>query len=127
MGGLVGTDPELLTQVVSSTGEPLMMPDIRKLDILNQRMIVSRKRKRNLFDLTSQWKKLVLATLDKEVIENPREMVTSTASTSAAPLGVAHLSESMHRREQAVLGDMEYIDQGLFLVQGKNKLVDLDD
>ena len=65
MGGLVGTDPELLTQVVSSTGEPLMMPDIRKLDILNRRMIVSRKRKRNLFDLTSQWKKLVLATLDK--------------------------------------------------------------
>jgi len=127
LGGLSGTDPEFLTQVITPDGTPAMMPDIRKLDILNRRMIVSRKRKRNFFDLTSQWKKLVLETLDKEVIENPREMVTSTAPDRAVPSGVTHISESMHRRDAAEPGDMEYIDQGLFLVHRQNMLVDLDD
>lgn len=127
IGGLHGTDPQFLTEVQTNVGTTVMMPDIRKLDILNRRMIVSRKRKRNLFDLTSFWKKTVLETLDKEVIDNPREMVTSTASTSAVPSGVTHLSESMHARDNAVPGDMEYIDQGLFLVQRQHMLVDLDD
>ena len=36
------------------------VPDIRKIGILNRRMIVSRKRTRNLFDLTNIWKNTVI-------------------------------------------------------------------
>lgn len=127
LGGLTGVDPEFLTQVTQPDGTSAYIPDIRKLDILNRRMIVSRKRKRNLFDLTSHWKKLVLEKLDKEVIENPREMVTSTTHDPVVPTGVTTLAESMHRRDAPVPGDMEYIDQGLFLTQGRIAEVDLDE
>ena len=36
------------------------VPDIRKIGILNRRMIVSCKRTRNLFDLTNIWKNTVI-------------------------------------------------------------------
>jgi hypothetical protein len=127
LGGLKDVDPQFLTEVTQPDGTTAWIPDIRKLDILNRRMIVSRKRKRNLFDLTSHWKKLVLETLDKEVIDNPREMVTSTAHDQVVPTGVTTLAESMHRRDAPVPGDMEYIDQGLFLTQGRIAEVDLDE
>ncbi|KAL1657944.1 hypothetical protein GGF50DRAFT_68214 [Schizophyllum commune] len=44
--------------------------DIRKVGILNRRMIVSKKRTRNLFDLTSLWKKIVIARLDSDAVED---------------------------------------------------------
>jgi hypothetical protein len=127
LGALTGVDPEFLTEVTTSEGTRAWIPDIRKLDILNRRVIVSRKRKRNLFDLTSQWKKLVLEKLDKEVMEDPSGMVTSPAQDREAPSGVASLAESMHRRDAPAPGDMEFIDQGLFLVHGRNTVVDLDE
>nr|GAT48941.1 predicted protein [Mycena chlorophos] len=43
-----------------------VMPDIRKIGILNRRLIVSRKRTKNLFDLTSLWKKLVISKLEQD-------------------------------------------------------------
>jgi hypothetical protein len=43
---------ELTTPVVASDAV-VQLPDICKIDILNRRMIVSRKRTRNLFDLTT--------------------------------------------------------------------------
>ena len=45
----------------------IWLPDLRKLDILNRRWITSRKRTRNLFDLTSLWKKIVLEELDERL------------------------------------------------------------
>ena len=51
---------ELTTRVLMGDGSFQMIPDIRKTDIFNRRTIVSRKRTRNLFDLTSLWKKTVL-------------------------------------------------------------------
>lgn len=47
------------------------MPDIRKVEIMSKRMLVSRKRNRNLFDLTSLWKKVVIAKLDQEASNAP--------------------------------------------------------
>ena len=41
------------------------VPDIRRLDILGRRLITSRKRTKNMFDLTSLWKKIVFAKLDE--------------------------------------------------------------
>jgi hypothetical protein len=51
------------------------IPDIRKTSMDRySRVIVSRKRTRNLFDLTSLWKKTVLTTLDNDAFE-PEENV----------------------------------------------------
>lgn len=68
LGGLEGKlNEELCSEVWSrETGELIWMPDIRKIDIANRRVIVSRKRTRNLFDLTSLWKKIVVTTLDRD-------------------------------------------------------------
>ncbi|KIJ57948.1 hypothetical protein HYDPIDRAFT_34649 [Hydnomerulius pinastri MD-312] len=44
--------------------------DLRKTDIFNRRLITSRKRTRNLFDIASTWKRTVLHTpvlADREV------------------------------------------------------------
>jgi len=46
------------------------IPDIRKLDILQRQMIISRKRTRNLFDLTNLWKNIVLTNMDQQVLED---------------------------------------------------------
>jgi hypothetical protein len=50
------------------TGEGLVS-DIWKIGFQNKRIIISRKHTRNLFDLTSLWKKTVLTTLDNDVLE----------------------------------------------------------
>lgn len=59
------------TSVVQTTEGPRAMPDLRKLGFLNRRMLVSRKRTLNLFDLTSLWKKIVLTGYEQEVLDRP--------------------------------------------------------
>lgn len=66
---LDSTPEELMLTVTESSGEEFFVPDIRKIGILNRRMIVSRKRTRNLFDLTSLWKKTVLTHLDEDALD----------------------------------------------------------
>ncbi|KIK76103.1 hypothetical protein PAXRUDRAFT_18445 [Paxillus rubicundulus Ve08.2h10] len=44
--------------------------DICKTNIFNRKWIVSRKRTRNLFDLTNLWKKIALEKLDEQVVAN---------------------------------------------------------
>ena len=60
---------------VSMRGEEYYISDICKLDIPNRKLITSRKRTRNLFDLSTLWKKIVLESLDSMVLDD------STAST----------------------------------------------
>jgi hypothetical protein len=48
------------------------MPDVRLVGFHNKRVLVSRKRTRNLFDLTSLWKKTVLTSIDQDA-SNPME------------------------------------------------------
>jgi len=57
-----------LCSVYNSSDGPVMMPDIHKLDILNRRMIVSRKRTQNIFDLTSLWKKAAIQRFEEELL-----------------------------------------------------------
>ena len=73
---LEGT-PDALTSTIQCSGGFMAVPDLRKIGFLDRRMIVSRKRTRNLFDLTTLWKKLVLTGLDREVSGNP-DTVTDT-------------------------------------------------
>jgi hypothetical protein len=69
-GDLEDTDESLATLVKDSQGQghKFTVPDIRKLDILNRRMLVSRKRTRNLFDLTNLWKNIVLLKMDQQIL-----------------------------------------------------------
>lgn len=53
------------------------VPDIRKMNILHRRMIVSRKRTRNLFDISTLWKKEVLRKLDERILDNPSVPIIS--------------------------------------------------
>jgi hypothetical protein len=52
--------------LLGSSGDQWLMPDVRKINFANKRILVSRKRTRNLLDLTSLWKKTVLSTLDND-------------------------------------------------------------
>ena len=54
---------------LESNGEWCLMLDIRKIGFSNKRVLVSRKHTRNLFDLTSLWKKTVLTTLDEDALD----------------------------------------------------------
>jgi hypothetical protein len=50
-------------------GASKQVPDIRALsDIMNSRVILSRKRTRNFLDLTNLWKKSVLESLERDVL-----------------------------------------------------------
>ena len=63
--GSVLARPELTTLVGANA--PFVIPDIRKINILNRRMIVSRKRTRNLFDLTTLWKNTVISHMENDL------------------------------------------------------------
>jgi len=63
--------PDEFTTLIQTKDGLCAVPDIRKIGFQNSRTIVSRKRTRNLFDLTSLWKKMVLSGYDKEVSNQP--------------------------------------------------------
>ena len=50
-----------------------VIPDISATGIFDRRLIVSKKRTRNLFDLTSSWKNLVVSRLDERVLDEALE------------------------------------------------------
>ena len=70
LGDLDDTDEGLCSFVKDSQGQGHLLPDVRQLDILKRRTIVSRKRTRNLFDLTNLWKNIVLLKMDQQVLED---------------------------------------------------------
>jgi len=90
-GGLDGVCSELCSEVTTVNGSHLM-PDIRKINILQRRMITSRKRTRNLFDLTSLWKKTVLSRIEDDTLtqeipnSNPYESPGSDSSDGSNDL-----------------------------------------
>jgi hypothetical protein len=75
IGDVMEPDPDLATSLfpgaAATTNEYWMRYlDLRKTDILNRKIIVSRKRTRNLFDLSSLWKKVVFEQLEALVGED---------------------------------------------------------
>jgi hypothetical protein len=68
VGDLTGADPDLCRQVQTGKGT-VVIPDITKLDILDRRLMVARRRTKNLFDLTSLWKKTVLHSMEISALE----------------------------------------------------------
>jgi hypothetical protein len=71
--------PDNLTTLIQTKDGFCAVPDIRKIGFQNSRTIVSRKRTRNLFDLTSLWKKMVLTGYDKEVSTHPGTLTETHA------------------------------------------------
>jgi hypothetical protein len=53
--------------------------DLRDTDMFNRRVILSRKRTRNILDLTNTWKKVVLLNLEEEVLGDIVDVAVSTA------------------------------------------------
>jgi hypothetical protein len=66
--GLKSSDEEF-NSLVETTDGFLPVPDITKIGFDKRRFIVSKKRTRNLFDLTSLWKKTVLSKMEEQALE----------------------------------------------------------
>ena len=64
-------DPRLERMLLVDEGPVgTFVPDIRKINILHRKMLVSRKRTCNLFDLTNLWKKDVIANMVNNLPSN---------------------------------------------------------
>jgi hypothetical protein len=76
--GDIGSIPEELVEVIFTPEGKRKMPDVTKLGFEKRRFIVSRKRTKNLFDLTALWKKVVLTGMDEHAsvpnLEPPVEL-----------------------------------------------------
>ena len=57
-----------------------MIPDLRKILITEYRVLVSKKRTRNMLDLASLWKKTVLEKLERRIVSEVDIPSTRTAS-----------------------------------------------
>ena len=73
-GDLKDILPELTSEQVSF-GYPIRIPDIRKISIIDSKFIVSRKRTRNLFDLTNLWKRSIFQRMERNL---PADSSTSS-------------------------------------------------
>jgi hypothetical protein len=100
--------PELLTRFWTADGVK-DMPDIAKLGFLTRRMIVSRKRTKNLFDLTSLWKKTVLKVLEEDILEQKDDVTDEADAENTAEAPIHHRERWSPTRQ---LGD---IDPSVFL------------
>jgi len=65
--GEVTDTPEALCVSVRTMAGPALLPDIRAIGLDKSRWLVSRKRTRNLLDLSSLWKKTVFEKLEMDV------------------------------------------------------------
>jgi hypothetical protein len=63
----VGNHTLLSRDPRSNDQDPSWVFDLSKIGMLDKRILVSRKRTRNLFDLTNLWKKIVFTTLDEQI------------------------------------------------------------
>jgi hypothetical protein len=59
--------PKLFRIVKGKDGTDAFSPDLAKIGLLGSRWVVSRKRTKNLFDLTTKWKNAVFQKLDEAI------------------------------------------------------------
>ena len=69
--------------IVNTPSGPSPILDIQILGLANRKLIVSRKHTRNLFDLTSLWKKTVINRLERDVLEPEENLVEASDSSSS--------------------------------------------
>ncbi|THU76182.1 hypothetical protein K435DRAFT_879581 [Dendrothele bispora CBS 962.96] len=78
------------TAIVPCQGYGVKCPDIRALGFDNRRVIVSKKRPRNLFDLASQWKQIVLRNVDQAIRD---DIVGNDDETELIGFGFSEIEE----------------------------------
>ena len=66
----ISSKPGLDLRYTMNDGTEIWVPDLRRINILNRRIITSRKRTRNLFDLTGLWKTIIFEQIDEKVLED---------------------------------------------------------
>jgi hypothetical protein len=71
-------------KTLDSKGEVIYIPDVRHINILQRKLIVSRKRTTNLMDLASAWKRIVIEQLDERV-SRPEEVLPSGSNEIHIP------------------------------------------
>ncbi|KAL5498076.1 hypothetical protein ACEPAH_2206 [Sanghuangporus vaninii] len=110
-----------LMAAVSDDGARVLVPDIRQVNILQKRVITSRKRTRNLLDLSSLWKNTVLLELDRRVLSNQdsnRQVSIPIDDTIARmhslQMGESHISS--RKRETDDVSDNE-TSYGLYAIK----------
>ena len=77
--------PVIHMQYPVSTGK--YIADVGKLSISKAKVITSRKRTRNLLDLTNLWKKVVLATLDESAADEPAAAISGVVFNEPEVVG----------------------------------------
>jgi hypothetical protein len=87
----------------SDDGNGLYIADVRKLSVSSSRMITSRKRTRNLLDLTNLWKRVVLELIDEQAAVEPVASISDTHERFVSPEVVGA------RNEDTDDGDTLYI------------------
>lgn len=96
-GDLEEVDGSLKTAVKTTDGL-LEIPDIRKLDIFKRRWITSRKRTRNLFDLTGLWKRTVITKLEQQTLrEQADPPLLQVSQSTHVP---RELEETIHTKDK---------------------------
>jgi hypothetical protein len=87
-------------------GHHWYVPDVRKLSIARSRTITSRKRVRNLMDLTNSWKKEVLSGIDRSLSSDVTEPVQREVTQSATQENRTVLEGSVEYGIVHHLGDL---------------------
>ena len=67
--------------IVNTPLGPSPVPDVWTVGLANRKLIVSHKCTRNLFDLTSLWKKMVINQLERDALEPERNLIESSDSS----------------------------------------------
>jgi hypothetical protein len=81
-------------QMTSHTGKPFELPDVRKINVLDRKVITSRKRTKNLFDLASLWKKTVLEELDEKVCNEFTDLSQPTIQNDLEDYTVSYAADN---------------------------------
>lgn len=61
--------------IVNASMGPSPIPDVQTISLADRKLKVSHKRTRNLFDLTSLWKKMVIDCLERDVLEPEEHLI----------------------------------------------------
>jgi hypothetical protein len=113
-----------LVRVGGSHVSEYWLPDMRKSNIMSMRVITSRKRTRNMYDLVNSWKRVVLEHLDERVAQEfePQQgedilMRDELSTVSRPPLSAA---------DEVLLQDAQRISAGRVIMNDPLGPVDED-
>ena len=88
-----GVQDRYTTDLIDLDGTPTSLFDLRKILITKARVVVSKKRTRNMLDLASLWKKQVLQRLNESVLTEPQVIPPRLPLPGAQEIQLAQRAE----------------------------------